>query len=137
MRKLVLIVPFALFACATPYQRSGLRGGFSDTQLKENVFRVYFRGNGFSDAARTADFALLHGAELALEHGYPFFAIANEDSMTLVAATNNGRYGSDIMVAPSSRNTIVCYQEKPSDAGALVYEAAFIRKTLRAKYDIQ
>jgi hypothetical protein len=137
MRKLLLIVPFAVFACATPYQRSGLRGGFSDTQLKENVFRVHFRGNGFSDAARTADFALLHGAELALEHGFPFFAIASEESTTLIAATSSVRYGSNIMVAPSSQNTIVCYQEMPSDAGALVYEAAFIRKTLRAKYDIQ
>jgi len=33
-----------LAACATPYQSKGYTGGFSETQLDVNVFRVNFNG---------------------------------------------------------------------------------------------
>jgi hypothetical protein len=57
-------------ACATPYQSRGLAGGFSETQLSENMFQVYFRGNGYTREERVDDFALLRSAELAEEHGF-------------------------------------------------------------------
>src|ERR1700753_3173424 len=70
-------VVLALSACATAYQRNGLTGGFSDTQLAENVFQVNFNGNGYTSFERASDFALLRSAELVAEHGYPFFVIVD------------------------------------------------------------
>jgi hypothetical protein len=52
-----------------------LRRGFSSTQLDENVFQVSFRGNGYTRHERANDLALRRSAEVALEHGYPFFTI--------------------------------------------------------------
>ena len=46
-------------SCATTYQSEGLTGGFSETQLDENIFRVTFYGNGYTGKERVTDFALL------------------------------------------------------------------------------
>ena len=70
-----LILPLLLFGCATTYQSDGATGGYSETQLDENVFVVHFSGNGFTKKARAADFALLRSSELTLEHGYKYFVI--------------------------------------------------------------
>ena len=51
-----------LTGCATEYHRSGLTGGFSETRLAPDLYRVYFAGNGFSTDERTQDFALLRAA---------------------------------------------------------------------------
>ena len=51
-----------LTGCATPYQPMSFGGGFAETQLDENVFRVEVRGNGFTGRERVQDFALLRGA---------------------------------------------------------------------------
>ena len=136
MRKLLLLAPFAMFACVTPYQPAGVRGGYSDTQLGENVFRVDFNGNGYTTSTRAADFALLRGAELTLEHGYRFFRVADQRGSTAVGGSW-GAYGGGVWSSPSTGTTVVCYSEKPTDAGPVVYEAEVVRKALRAKYDLQ
>ncbi|MBK9595716.1 MAG: hypothetical protein IPO57_10280, partial [Rhodocyclales bacterium] len=64
-----------LGGCATAYQSEGLSGGFSETQLDTNVFRVSFRGNGYTRAERAEELALLRGAELTLKNGFTHFAI--------------------------------------------------------------
>ncbi len=128
-------------SCATPYQGKGFRGGFSETQLSENVFRVYFRGNGFTPQERAEDFTLLRSAEVAMEHGYPYFIIVDENSTvattgaittptqsyTTATATGVGStaYGTAqtstvgghtfFVRKPSTRNTIACFKEKPPE----------------------
>ena len=64
--------------CATPYQSNSLTGGFSDTRLAPDVFRVTFRGNGYTSDERAQDFAMLRAAELSLQHGFTCFAIFDE-----------------------------------------------------------
>ena len=68
---LILVLPIILSACATTYQPQGLSGGFSETQLDTNVFKVSFRGNGYTHAERAEDLALLRSAELTLKNGLP------------------------------------------------------------------
>lgn len=78
--KWILIGGFAassLISCSTGYHPVGFGGGYSTTQLDENVFQVSFRGNGYTRHEKASDFALLRSAEIALEHGYPFFAIVD------------------------------------------------------------
>src|SRR6266446_847886 len=77
-------IALVLLGCATPYQRNQLRGGvaggFSETKLAPDYYRVTFRGNGLTQPERASDFALLHAADIALENGYPFFEITNAES---------------------------------------------------------
>jgi hypothetical protein len=71
-----------LSGCATPYQRQTAMGGYSETQLSENVFTVIFKGNGYTSRERASDFALLRSAEVALENGYKYFIIIDAQNYT-------------------------------------------------------
>ena len=71
---------FILSACATPYQKTGLGGGFSETQLSENIFQVNFKGNSYTSTQRAADFALLRSAELTLKNGYKYFVLSDSNN---------------------------------------------------------
>lgn len=149
-----------LVGCATTYQPSSFSGGFSETRLDQNVFRVSFEGNGYTDAQRAEDFALLRSAELALKHGFTHFAIisARSDknissfttptqSITTGSATafGNTAYGQARTVTtggqtfvtqhPTTTNTIFCFTSKPD--GVFAYDAAFLVQSLSEKYGVK
>lgn len=154
----VAAVP-ALYGCATRYQADGFTGGFSETQLDRNVFRVSFEGNGFTKVERAQDFALLRSAELTLKNGYTHFAImdanASRDYVGSVAMpsqsyttgsawTTGGRtFGSAqttttpgpvINVSrPMVTNTIMLFNGRP-DIPATIYDAKFVCGSLGKKY---
>lgn len=160
----VALICVVLSGCATPtpYQSSGFAGGYSETQLSSNVFKVYFRGNGYTSDERAADFTLIRSAELALAHGFDFFIIVDEQSAasystvttptTTYTTTNVTATGGDtaygtsnsttiggesyVIRKPSKENTIVCFQEKPPVQG-VVYESQFIMQSIRAKYGMK
>ena len=163
MRRLILLSAFVLFitGCAqTPYQPNGFLGGFTETRLGENVFRVTFQGNGYTGKNKVADFTLLRSAELALGHGFRYFIIteSGKDSLLLAYTTptkfrttgsahisgnviygkaTTKQYGGHTYItsAPSAKNTIVLYKEKPKING-LVYDASFLKKSIKQKYGI-
>jgi hypothetical protein len=85
-RAIAIVGVILLASCATPYQPKGFTGGFSETPLSENTFRVYFRGNGYTGEERAEDFTLLRSAQLAEEHGFPYFIIVDENSASSLAA---------------------------------------------------
>lgn len=149
-----------LSACATAYQREGLSGGFSETQLDENVWRVTFEGNGYTREQRAEDFALLRSAELTLEKGYTHFGLAGSRSSTETGAfttpstsyTTGSAYGSGnyaygsattrtyggqtyFISKPSTKNTVVMFKGKP-DVQGMVYDAKFICQSIGPKYGI-
>lgn len=84
MKRMIVacFVILCLSACASPYQRTNFFGGYDETVLAKNIFRVKFEGNGYTSPDRAKDFAMLRGAEVCLEHGYKFFVIAGDDSYT-------------------------------------------------------
>lgn len=160
MKKKVFFTLLAsyLMACATPYQEKSLSGGFSHTQLRENVFQVTFKGNGYTSEERAVDFTMLRSAELALKSGYRYFVIVDSEkkaeletyqtpitSRTTVDAdkTGNSMHGTATtrvsggqtysFSRPRRSNTIVCYHEKPVVKG-IVYDAAFVSRSIRSKY---
>lgn len=161
MRKILfLLVVSALAACATKYQAQGFAGGFTETQLDTNVFRVSFKGNGYTGADRAEEMALLRSAELTLKSGFTHFAIAGTRSQTDFSsfttpkqATTTGTvssYGSTSYLntqtsytggqtftaaKPSTTNTIVCFNGKPN-IEAFVYDAQFIYNSLSKKYEL-
>ena len=157
---LIAVLVAILTGCATPYQKHGFTGGFSETQLGENIFQVSFAGNAYTGSGRASDFTLLRSAELALENGFNYFIIVDSEKYTEAGSyttptnsyttgsaygTGNYAYGSATTTTtggqtyfyskPTSTNTIVCFKEKPSIEG-LVYEAAFIVKSVKGKYAI-
>lgn len=154
---LVLIVSISILGCATSYQKNGFSGGYSETQLGENVFRISFRGNGYTNNERAEDFTLLRSAELALEHGFKYFSIIDsasytENSIVTTPTTSyttanayaNGHhaYGSATTTTyggqtyniskPTTANTIFCYKDKPESG--FFYESEFLVESISKKY---
>lgn len=151
---------FLLAGCATSYQPKSFSGGFSETRLDQNVFRVSFQGNGYTDVQRAEDFALLRSAELTLKHGFTHFAIVSArfdrnvsafttptQSTTIGTATGFGNtaYGQARTVTsggqtfvtekPTTTNTIFCFSSKPD--GVFTYDAAFLVQSLSEKYGLK
>jgi hypothetical protein len=148
----VFLAALALSACATEYGPMQNGHGYSDIQVSDNMFRVSFDGNGATKRAQAEDYALMRSAEIAIIHGFDYFLIVSEQTSATIAAyttpttttgsatvMGNTVYGSAttvggqtyIISAPSTRNTIVCFKEKPPGTP---YNARMVIKSLDAKY---
>ena len=153
MKKLVFISLIFFVGCATQYTSTGALGGYSETQLDENVFTVYFGGNGFTSAKDASDMCLLRCAELCLENDYSYFIIIDQKSeikksynttpkRTNTRATYNSRSlnatttttgGQTYTISkPRNTNTIVLFKDKPD--GEFSYNAEFLYNSLSKKY---
>ena len=158
---LLLGLSLLMSGCATGYSESGFTGGYEETQLNPDVFRVSFKGNAYTSMDRAADFTLLRSAELALENGYPYFIIVDDKQWTknetyttptqTTTTANVYSYGNTASgtaystttggqtynyAKPRTSNTIVLLKDKDGAIG-LVYDARFLVKSLREKYNIQ
>ena len=83
---LALSAPLVLPGCATGYHSTGFTGGYSDTQLAPDVYRIVFRGNGYTPPERAQDLALLRASELTLQRGFTCFAIVDERHSTSISS---------------------------------------------------
>lgn len=75
----------ALGACSlqpTPYQPLADAGGYEETRLQKDVFRVSFRGNRATPETTVLDFLFLRCAELTRTHGYTHFVIQEDFGRT-------------------------------------------------------
>jgi hypothetical protein len=149
-----------LAGCATPYQPTGFTGGFSETQLAPDVFRVYFRGNGKTSGERAQDFALLRAADICLQHGFTCFAVLDEsDSTEAQSFTTQGEayttgsayaYGNTATYSghttyttgqnhtfykPRTGLMIRGFATKPE--GVFIFDASFLQQSLKQKYHIK
>jgi hypothetical protein len=157
--KIIVPVTLALImaSCATPYSSSGFLGGYSDTALAPDVYRISFQGNGYTSKDRTQDFALLRAADLTLSHGYQYFGIINETEGGRAGVintpgysyTSGNAYALGNMVYGSAHTTYVpsvsiplffpqsgllirCFRERPP--GAFALDASFVARSVREKY---
>jgi hypothetical protein len=151
LRTGLLVISLFLVACATQYQNQGFSGGFSETQISNDTFDVFFNGNGYTSAQRASNLNLLRSAELTLESGFSHFIIldraASVDRSTSVTTSNTmvtGGYGSlnatsfgtTIPISkPSSQNRIRGFKEKPE--GVFSYDAQIVYKNLSEKYGVE
>jgi hypothetical protein len=157
---LALLFCVLLSGCATSYQPKSFTGGYSETRLREDIFEVSFRGNGYTSRERAADFSLLRSAELAIENGFSYFIIINSEkdasvstytspstSHTTLNAYGSGQHmygnaatttyaGQTYYVSkPGATNRILCFRQKPEN-DAIVFEAQFIVNSIRTKYGL-
>jgi len=135
-----LSLVISLAGCATPYQPTGLTGGFTETRLSENVLEVNFRGNGFTDEKKARDFTLLRSAELTLQNGFNYFTLVDSDTDKFAGATGANVLAGGVAAfipQPSTTNTIQMHKSKPDgSAGIVVYDASYICKSFGSKYGI-
>ena len=164
MKKLfcLLFITIMMSGCATGYHKRGLAGGYTDSKLQDNIFKVRFNGNGYCGSDRAEDFTLLRCAEVARENGYKYFVIIAEKSGTQVSAYttpttantygsvntfgNTGNYYGTTTVSggqtymfqkPSTSNTIMCFAEKPENIPTIVYDADQITTNIRQQYGLK
>lgn len=146
VRACVLAWALALGGCATAYQSKGFGGGFSETALSPDTFKIDFAGNGFTSAERASDFAILRAADKSLELGCHYFGVMNEaDSATVSSATIGtagwGRHGAWAfsntvpIVTPNTVLLVKCFREPV--AGMNLFDAHFIARSIRAKYGMK
>jgi hypothetical protein len=149
-----------LAGCATPYSSSGFLGGYSDTALAPDIYRISFQGNGYTSEERTKDFAILRAADLTLSHGYRYFGVVDESNggrsgvinMPGHSYTTGNAYAVGNMVYGSAQTTYVpgasipfffpksgllirCFRERPD--GIFAFDAGFVSRSLREKYHVK
>ena len=87
--KLIVILSLvcvSLLGCstmqATRYAPANDKGeeGYSHMKLTDTQYRVMFSGNKKTDKTSVKDYAMLHAAELTLNLGYAWFAIADSET---------------------------------------------------------
>lgn len=61
---IVLFAGILLAGCATPYQSTGLAGGFEDVDLGGGRYKVTFVGNGYTSDNKAIDYARQRSSEL-------------------------------------------------------------------------
>lgn len=156
----VALVGLLVVACATGYHSSGYTGGYTDTQLAPDVFRVSFSGNGYTSSDRVQDFALLRAAELTIANNAQYFAVissadqsrtdthvtpgSSQTSGTVSAYGNTGYYSGtttysapqvQTIYKPGAGMMIRTFQNKPE--GGVVFDANFITASIKTKYGIK
>jgi hypothetical protein len=71
---LAVLVVLALGACAAPYQKSSLGGGYSEKELEPGWWRVRYWA-GWADRETVQTYWLERAAELTIEQGYQGFEV--------------------------------------------------------------
>jgi hypothetical protein len=146
--KLGLLVLASVLAsgCATSYQAKSFTGGFSETALSPDTFKINFSGNGFTSAERASDFAILRAADKSLAMGCNYFSVMNENDSASVGSVSIGSGGwghrsvwatSTTMpvVKPNSSLLVKCFLTQ--QAGTASFDANFIAQSIREKYHIK
>ncbi len=167
MFKNLIFLPLAvglMVSSCTSYKKDGIAGGFTETQLGENIWRVNARGNAFATDELIADMILLRSADLATQNGFTHFAFTSgskgSDTTTVYNPgtsyttgtintspySNTATYSGQTMTMggffdtyskPKAENTVMMFKEKPKNARGVVYEAKFICQSLGKKLKAQ
>jgi hypothetical protein len=67
----------AFLGCASPYQREGFRGGYSENEMGSNRWQVTFSGNAFTSESQARSYAFRRAKEVCAENGFSDFEIQN------------------------------------------------------------
>lgn len=140
MKAALILALLLLCGCATSYQSDGLTGGYTETQLTPDTFRVNFRGNAYTSSERALDMAMLRAAELTLLHGFTHFQIIDERNTTRASTWGqtyySGRlttYHNHTIYKPKSGILVQLFKEKPE---GFAYDAAFLQQSLKRTYNL-
>ncbi|MFJ3056727.1 CC0125/CC1285 family lipoprotein [Herbaspirillum sp. NPDC087042] len=71
----ILLAAVILAGCATAYGPHGITGGYADTKLAEDLYRVSFSGNGKTSRDMVWHYWIYRCAELTQQQGYSHFIV--------------------------------------------------------------
>jgi len=75
----------------TPYQPRNEEGGFEESRLQEDMYRVSFKGNRATPESEVIDFLFLRCAEVTLSAGYTHFTVEKDFGRTQADLTAEPR----------------------------------------------
>jgi len=78
-----------LFACATAYQPRGATGGFAETRITANSYRVEFSGNGNTSEETVWNYWIYRCAEFSEAKGFDLFNVQIEEKSKPVAKNSS------------------------------------------------
>lgn len=165
MNKQILILALMVFltGCATSYKPNGFigNGGFDETELAPNYYRVSFKGNEKTSRERASDFALLRAAELLDKKSCTAMQVVKSNSeiktgnifipqsQTINSNTTSFGgssattatstiYGGGIATLHFPRTSLeVQCSTIPPDISKGIYNIPFVLKSLKEKYEIK
>ena len=78
-----LLSSLFLVSCTgpTPYQASGITGGYSEEQLEKDVFRIEADGNIYTSQERLKNILLVRASELSIQNNYKGFIITGGEGV--------------------------------------------------------
>jgi len=122
--------------CATGYKPKGFSGGYADAYLQDNMFRVSFEGNGYTSPQRVADLALMRAADVALQNGYRYFIIIDNqaDTKNVMVAIPSGQATG--VSKPIMTYTIACHADRPTSGQGVIYDAKQVMVNVGASYGV-
>lgn len=129
----IFLFTILLAGCATPYQSKSFVGGFSETQIAEDIFIINFEGNGFTSRTRASDFTLLRCAELTLQNNFKYFIVLDSSNYEKKHFYVQGKNINTIL-KPGNDYKIRMFNENVNDGGLIYYDAEFIKKSIQSKY---
>jgi hypothetical protein len=123
---LVLFGMAVLAACSTPYQSSGLTGGFDEKELEPGIWRLSFGGNGYTTAETVQTYWLYRASQLAIEKGYDGFELLS--NVQLVGTESEG-----IQLAASVPIFIPIYSGGISNKPILAADVRLLKRPFEPK----
>lgn len=127
MKNIVLILLLTLSSCATHYNATGYRGGYSEIKIDNNTYEVSFKGNGYTNSETIKKYFLYRCAELTIEKGYEYFVFMDKDvSSSKIVSGHDGDISTTTKT--SGNGIIKMYAKKPD--GDIVYNAPELQKEL-------
>jgi hypothetical protein len=146
--------------CATSYQGMGDTGGYYHQKLSEDIYRIGFRGNGFTPFKRAKDLALLRASEVGSQLGYTYMSVEGSEDLSKTSIVDTGStsyttgtaygygntgyysgttntYSNSVAVKKPQVEFVVKYFEgQPKERLLEVYEIAPLMAELKTKHKI-
>ena len=157
-----VLLAILLTACATPYGKYGIAGGYTDSRIDENTFSISVDTNGFTSQQTTSMHGLYRAAELTVENGFDYFVIIGgsngatsmamvipgaSTSNTTVNVSGSTAYGRTTtttapttvvpMAFPNSTLTIKSFKGSKPDGVSNAYDARAVMKYLGPQIGIE
>lgn len=124
MKRLIAVaISFLTFGCATQYRSLdySLTGGFTETRLAPDQWRVLVQANGFTTRHETEQLLMRRAAELTLEQGKRYFELDDHEAWINARRSRHG----EVHTNPMNAAVVTAVDEKTSrafDAVSIVEE---------------
>ena len=104
-----------LVSCSTPYQQSSFTGGSDVKELRPDVYRVSFQGNGYTTRESVQVYWLYRSAQLAVEKGFAGFEILSDIHFVMGRPPADDRGTRLAAAVPSLRTHIPISPQETAD----------------------